>query len=192
MGKTEYLNILYNGLSDFPNDEREEILYKYKEFFEINLSQGKTEDEIISELGDPYKIIKDYKLQRQSEINNYESQKKKTGCFSKFIILIIVLFTLMLLAPISFGLIIIVPFVIIISLFCFSLALGISGIALALNLSIPHLSIPPSMMSLPSSSIILFSIGTLALALLVCVALFYLIKVIIIGIKKTINWIRNI
>lgn len=194
MTKTEYLNILYNGLSDLPNEEREEILYKYKELFESNLSQGKTEQEIINELGDPYTIINNYRLNQQSATINYKNSSNNSGLL-KIIIISLVIFAFIFLSPAILG-IIIVPFGIVISLFGIALAFGVSGIALALgktlSVSVPYLSIPASLMSLPSSSMILLALGTLALGVLAFVGIFYLIKFLIIALKKLVYWIKTL
>lgn len=53
MNKMEFFKILEEGLIDFPAHELQEILYDYKEHFSNAQSDGKTEEEIIEELGDP-------------------------------------------------------------------------------------------------------------------------------------------
>ncbi len=61
MTKNEFLSILGEGLANLPNEERREILYDYEEHFVIGLENGKTETELVTELGDPRTIAKQYK-----------------------------------------------------------------------------------------------------------------------------------
>ena len=61
MNKMEFFKILEEGLIDFPAHELQEILYDYKEHFSNAQSDGKTEEEIIEELGDPYTIVNQYR-----------------------------------------------------------------------------------------------------------------------------------
>ncbi len=60
MNKTEYINKLKDYLHSLPLDELEDILSDYEEHFQIGLSKGKTEEEISTELGDPYDISGNY------------------------------------------------------------------------------------------------------------------------------------
>ncbi|KOO44286.1 HAAS signaling domain-containing protein [Priestia koreensis] len=59
MGKNEFLQKLRDLLRDLPEVERQEILYDYEEHFEVGMEEGKSEAEIIRDLGDPYVIAKD-------------------------------------------------------------------------------------------------------------------------------------
>ena len=61
MNKMEFFKILEEGLIDFPAHELQEILYDYKEHFSNAQSDGKTEEEIIEELGDPCTIVNQYR-----------------------------------------------------------------------------------------------------------------------------------
>ena len=49
MTKTEFFNIIRNGLKDFPENEVNDILYDYEEHFASGLNDGKTVEEIIEE-----------------------------------------------------------------------------------------------------------------------------------------------
>ncbi|GAA0737432.1 DUF1700 domain-containing protein [Clostridium oceanicum] len=66
MNKKEFLNILYNNLK-LNSEEKEEIMYDYKEHFDIGIKNGKNEKEIIKELGDPRKIAKQYSASEKLE-----------------------------------------------------------------------------------------------------------------------------
>ncbi len=56
----EYLQALDRALYKLPRSEREDILSDLKEHFEIGLSQGKTQEQIAKELGEPDAIAKLY------------------------------------------------------------------------------------------------------------------------------------
>jgi uncharacterized membrane protein len=59
MGKNDFLTKLAALLSRVPEHDRKEMLYDYEEHFEIGLAKGKSEAEIIAELGDPHVIVRD-------------------------------------------------------------------------------------------------------------------------------------
>ncbi|WP_433745877.1 DUF1700 domain-containing protein [Falsibacillus pallidus] len=59
MAGNEFLAKLENLLGKLPESERREMLYDYEEHFEIGLSNGRTEKEIMEELGDPHVIARD-------------------------------------------------------------------------------------------------------------------------------------
>jgi len=62
MTKNEFMSILNSQLSGMPEDERKEMIYDYEEHFRFALEEGKTEEQICSELGEPKEIAKQYKL----------------------------------------------------------------------------------------------------------------------------------
>lgn len=57
MTKNEFFNIIIDGLKDFPEATLQDIIAYYQNRFYLGESIGKTESEIISELGDPNLII---------------------------------------------------------------------------------------------------------------------------------------
>ena len=59
MNKDEFLSQLNDSLKRLPSAEREDILQDFIEHFEIGLSEGKSEDEIIKALGSPQHIAKE-------------------------------------------------------------------------------------------------------------------------------------
>ena len=61
MTKYEFLRIIEEGLEDFPTNERNDILYDYEEHFTYGRADGKTDEEIINELGNPYEIVNQYR-----------------------------------------------------------------------------------------------------------------------------------
>ncbi|MCT4604741.1 MAG: DUF1700 domain-containing protein [Marinisporobacter sp.] len=60
MNKSDYLKKLEELLKKLSKEEREEILMDYEEHFTFALEEGKTEDEIIKDLGNPDEIAKQY------------------------------------------------------------------------------------------------------------------------------------
>lgn len=62
MNRNDFLNTLDRSLGNISAEEKNDILYDYREHFNIGLSQGKTEEEICGTLGDPKTIAKQYKV----------------------------------------------------------------------------------------------------------------------------------
>lgn len=60
MTKNEFIRILKESLGNIAQDEKNDILYDYEEHFQIGFQNGKTEEEISSELGNPRVIGKSY------------------------------------------------------------------------------------------------------------------------------------
>jgi uncharacterized membrane protein len=59
MVKNEFLDKLEYLLSRVPEQDRKEMLYDYQEHFEIGLANGRSQAELIAELGDPHVIARD-------------------------------------------------------------------------------------------------------------------------------------
>ncbi|GAB6168407.1 hypothetical protein JCM1393_08670 [Clostridium carnis] len=89
MTKEMFLNILKDGLSDFPAGELSDILYDYKEHFDVGFASGKTEENIIEELGNPYDIVNQYRngylqkykeepVEEEESYNDYTEDKQDT------------------------------------------------------------------------------------------------------------------
>lgn len=60
MNKEDFLKELERHLEGFSEEEKKEILYDYEEHFRIGFDNGKTEAELIEELGDPLSIANQY------------------------------------------------------------------------------------------------------------------------------------
>lgn len=63
MNRGEYLTSLERALGNISPAAKTEIMYDYREHFEIGLEQGKTEDEISRDLGDFKAIAKQYRAE---------------------------------------------------------------------------------------------------------------------------------
>ena len=59
MNKNQFLSKLDASLKRLPANEREDILQDFEEHFSIGIQEGKTEEEIATQLGSPQLIAKD-------------------------------------------------------------------------------------------------------------------------------------
>lgn len=60
MNKDEFLKTQETSLTAFNQEEKKDILYDYEEHFRIGHQNGKTDEELINELGGPDDIAKQY------------------------------------------------------------------------------------------------------------------------------------
>lgn len=79
MERNHFLRKLDELLARVPEKDRKEMLYDYEEHFSVGLANGKTEAEIVSELGDPYVIARDlltdYRQMRVEQSNSIEFER---------------------------------------------------------------------------------------------------------------------
>ncbi len=61
MNKQEFIKKLKDRLSDIPEEDLKEIIYDYNEFIDEGVMEGKTEEDIIRELGDPEELSEQFK-----------------------------------------------------------------------------------------------------------------------------------
>lgn len=80
MSKNEFLSILANGLKDFPEKELADIIFDYQEHFTVGLSNGKTEEEIIDELGNPYELVYQY---RSAYLEKVQTNEDTTSSYTE-------------------------------------------------------------------------------------------------------------
>lgn len=190
MTKTEFFNIIRNGLKDFPENEVNDILYDYEEHFASGLNDGKTVEEIIEELGNPYDIVEQYKSTNSYSIN--QQYKSTSNSINTNIIILILVGIICFPAITGFGGIIIG----IIAALCFvPLGFTFAGIAVLLgDLGVSVLGIinaPDFITDFPTSSVILFTIGSLLSTILGIILSVYLVKAFIILIKKIIELFKE-
>lgn len=76
MNRSEFLSSLKDELRRIPQVDRNEILYDYEEHFSIGLEQGKTEEEISMDLGDPRTIARQFNA---DIIENQDIDSKSFG-----------------------------------------------------------------------------------------------------------------
>lgn len=121
MNKQQFLNELNQALAGLTPAERSDILRDIEEYFREGESRGRTEDDIIKQLGSPKKfaesIIAETKIKRIDQADNF---------FLKTSAVVGALFALALLAPINL-IFILIPFLIMTFLLGvgWSIALGI-------------------------------------------------------------------
>ena len=60
MTKIEFLQQLYNLLGVLPAEERDDIIADFEEHISVGTSEGKSEEQICSELGDPKSCAAQY------------------------------------------------------------------------------------------------------------------------------------
>lgn len=171
--KQEFMDALRHYLSDFGNDEREDILYDYEEHFRIGMESGKTEDELIKELGSPRDIAAQYRntddnVQSNSKVNSRQSTGGSIGIF-----IALAFFNLIFVLGPYLGIV-----GSIIGMCIGAICTVISGIAIiACTILRP---IFPGLVNIPNGipyiSIFFVGIGTTALGILFCIGMFYLVK----------------
>jgi uncharacterized membrane protein len=188
MNKREFLHILEMSLSDFTDEEKREILYDYEEHFRIGEQNGKSEAELIKELGDPNNIANQYRTsnyKENSEIPKNNKEEDRPIIISMIAVCGLLLFNLMFI----FG-----PFIgivgVIIALYAGTIALILGGIAMTFGMLLtPFFSL---YISLPNGfsclAMILFGIGTVALGLLFLIGMYYVGTYFYKGTVKYINW----
>ena len=185
MNKEHFFFILKNNLKGFTDEEIQEILYDYEEHFTVGTAEGKSEEEIAKELGDPITIAKQYSESNKNNNtytggtytgNNGNVKVKSSSNENKKLLSMIILIVIGIVAlgPIT-GL--------------GGLLIGIFGIGIActfggFGLMIGGLTGTVSTMffssiSLPLSSLIFIGIGTIALGVLILIGAVYLVKLLI-------------
>jgi len=211
MTKQEFLNTLSEGLKNFPSNERNEILYDYEEHFRIGEASGKSDEEIIGELGDPYMILSQYKSSYDNsnfqssnnhEKNNNEyssnnsyydknyyynnSYKRRSSSTATNIIIAI----LIIIAAIPVGSVLLS---LLLALYSTALGFTVSGIGMLIGgltggLALSIISVP---FSIPLSALIFIGIGTIALGILIFLFSIWLTRLIFDLIKKIFYWLKQ-
>lgn len=80
MNKIDFLNELYYYLESLPKNEKEEIIADFREHFREGTAEGKTEEQICSELGTPFECARQYVGDdvMQAKAGKYSKTNKKT------------------------------------------------------------------------------------------------------------------
>ena len=211
MTKELFLELLKDGLSDFPEGELNDILYDYKEHFDVGFASGKSEEEIIKELGEPNDIINQYRngyfkkyeseneedtINNSSYSNSYNKTKNQSNESNKktnnlIITAIIIILSLILFGPFATGLVFTI-----IGLFMglFGMSLGLivasSGILIGkfVTNTIGIFSFPEFMLNFPDLVLVLILFGSLCSFILSILCLYYLIKQFIRWMKQLIKF----
>jgi len=77
MNKEHYMRILEQQLSSLSLAERHELLYEYEAHFAFGIQNGKTEEEICSELGNPYEIVQEVLQERNEQHQHHGHSRNK-------------------------------------------------------------------------------------------------------------------
>lgn len=72
MNQNGFFNILMDGLKDFPESKLRDIILYYDNKFNHGLALGKTEEEIVTELGNPDLIVNQYRSEFLDKVDNPE------------------------------------------------------------------------------------------------------------------------
>lgn len=216
MNRDEFLNIIKEGLKDFPEMELNDILYDYREHFDAALASGKSNEEIIRELGNPDDLVNQYRsgyIQKyegpknnndtssnsnntnsSNDSCNYKTSKPSSSqdTTSQIIKILLVICGLIFLGPIASGLIIgvIGLFVGFTGLF---LGVTVGGASILLGTTftsiLGFISIPAFISEFPTAVIVLFTVGGLLGFIFNLMIIYYLFKLFVRLIKKFINWV---
>ncbi len=187
MNKKEFLHILEISLSDFKDEEKKEILYDYEEHFRIGEQNGKSEEELIKELGDPNNIANQYRTSNKQENNEapkYEPEQQRPIILPIIATCGLLFFNLLFIGP-YLGIV-----ASILGLFVSAIAVIIAGIgAILVTILSPFF---PLYIGVPNGisifGIILLGIGVTALGLLFLIGMCYVCKYFYKGTVKYINW----
>lgn len=72
MNKNQYMEVLERELRGFSELDRREVLKDYSNFFEEGMSDGRTEEEVSKDLGDPRELARNLREER----GTYTSQEQ--------------------------------------------------------------------------------------------------------------------
>lgn len=188
MNKEEFLKTLEDSLLSFPEGEKKEILYDYEEHFRIGFEKGKTEEELINELGEPQDIANQYRSTyekivvsepssndyKNEDINYKESKPyKENSSISVAAAVCLILFNLIFIVGPYLGFA-----AALIGLFVSAVAVIAGGLALTFSPMLIEIlnAYWISASTLPTSVSFLFGVGTIALGLLFFIGVSYISK----------------
>ncbi|QHE53995.1 HAAS domain-containing protein [Pontibacillus sp. HMF3514] len=127
MNQKSFLSNMKHELKGMSQKEQQEILSDYTEHFEAGKLEGRTEDEIAQELGDPKGIAKD--LMMNSRLEKAEQQHSFTNIMRAVLATVsLSFFNLVIVLGPAIAL-----FAIYITLWCLSFSLVLGGVALLFN-----------------------------------------------------------
>lgn len=187
MTKQEFLDILSQSLK-VSQEEKKDIIYDYEEHFSIGIENGKTEQELINELGDPKTIAKQY-----TAAQNLQRAKETPSTKNIFIAV---------LSAVSLGffnlIFVLGPFLglicLILGLFAASCGITIGGIGMMFGTMLGPIF--PNLIGIyteiPYSALLLFGIGMTALGILCFIGSYYAAKYFYNITIKYLKWNLNI
>jgi uncharacterized membrane protein len=202
MNKEQFMKTLDETLNSFTWQEKKEIMYDYEEHFRIGLENGKTEEELIEELGDPRSIADQYKTASSSETqgniqpvyssyNNGSTSYRETSSRAENVSISVIAVISLLIFNLIF---IIGPYLGLagglIGLFAGAIGAFFGGVALTFGtMFAPFInSIGTFTGTVSPTASVLFGIGTMAFGALFFIGDCYLAKYFIKGTIKYVNW----
>jgi uncharacterized membrane protein len=178
MNKTEFMNSLDISLGNISFEQKKEIMYDYEEHFSIGIENGKTQEQIAKDLGNPVSIAKQYRA--ECMLKNAEINTSTKNIFKAVLAVVGLGF---------FNLVFILgPFLgivgVLIGLFAAAISIVISGAAvLGVSIFLPALvNYIPVAVSLPGgvyysqTAMIFLSIGIGSMGLLATIGVWKLVK----------------
>lgn len=218
MSKEEFLEILKNGLNDFPEGELSDILFYYKDYFDLATEQGKNYDDIVNELGDPYDVVRKYRYNKENPIlspsivvsdssdnsqssgnfnskNNYEKnsyiyKKKKNHSSNLITSLLIIALSLILLGPSILGVVGVIGSIFL-AVIVSSFSLSVAGTITLIGKVVHGIGLtilPEFIVDFPNSVLAFSVLGSIFLFIFSLLLLYYFIKLLIHWSKKFFNW----
>lgn len=209
MNKSEFLRIIHNSLKTYPPKVSDDIMAKYEKEFENGYSNGKTEEEIINDLGNPYDIAKGYSSNYNyndfadntnvnNNTDNINSNFKPNFTefnFSNYPIkMILIILALIIAIPVLLGVLSIclgtfISFLgIIITLFTITISTIVSLATGNTYLNIFNIDI----LSIPTSSQVLLLIGNISTIILLSILFYIFMKCITFVFKKAWSYIKEV
>lgn len=194
MNKTEFLKIIKNSLKTYPPQISEDILQKYEDSFKYGYEKGKNDEEIISELGDPYEIARQYDKDYSNNTSTIESNFTGFTSSDSTVKLIIVILAAIILGPIIIGiggaiLGVVASFIAIITTLLVTTVTTLTSIATGTT-SINIFGF--NTLNMPMSSQILFCIGNISSIILLCILLYFAFRGIIYLCRKIPMYLKRL
>lgn len=190
MNKADFINILKEKLKNLPHGEVERITDYYYEYISDASESGKSEEEIIAELGDIDVLI--YKLKAEQSFETVKNKPTLSNGAKALIATIIGLFAVPIALPV-----LIAVFCVIIAIFVTMVALGISLIAVLISCIVIVITLFVQSFALfPGNTGMTFlmlggSLLASGILWLILLAFISLVRVVVIGLTKLAKSIFN-
>lgn len=170
MNRAEFMQALAQKLAQIPEQERKELLDDYQTHFDLGIQEGKTEQQIAAELGDPEKIAEDI----LSSVKVKPKKKTEAVVRTVLVIVAVVFINVNFVIPLAFGI--------------FGAWAGISIASILLSLALP-ISFIGFIINQQFNLFMLFAaIGMMGLGFLLGIAMWLIAKYVWVYIKKYVMW----
>lgn len=175
MNKSEFLRIIRDSLKTYPPQISEDILNKYETSFKSGYNTGKNDEDIISELGDPYELAQKYDTSYKNSSNHASPNFTGFNTSDSNIKLIIVILVAIFFSPIILGigaalLGLFASFIALLTTLVVTTITSITSIVTGTT-SVNILGI--STLNMPMSAQVLFCIGNISSIILLLILIFF-------------------